>query len=166
MKQLRKVRPEDFDAEMLMAAAREGRLYLDMTHDEATLEQLLARCQREALDYVSAIEDYVAPDWQPNIKELWTALLRDAFFAPQLVLQKGRSQGQLNKYLVTNIVDCMRGIKVYQCETLLELHKKMEGVGKKNSIYKSAGMYCLNWEQKQRFHELVKSIQESKINGF
>ena len=57
-------------------------------------------------------------------------------------------------------------IKIYQCESLLELHKKMEGVDKKNSIYKNAGMYCLCWEQKQRFYELVKEFQESKTDGF
>ena len=108
----------------------------------------------------------MAPEWQPYIQALWTTLLDDPLFTPQLVLQKGKHQGMLNRYLVTNIVDCLRAMKIYQCESLLELHKKMEGVDKKNSIYKNAGMYCLCWEQKKRFYELVKFVQESKIDGF
>ena len=115
---------------------------------------------------MSTLEGYVAPEWQPYIQALWTTLLDDPLFTPQLVLQKGKHQGMLNRYLVTNIVDCLRAMKIYQCESLLELHKKMEGVDKKNSIYKNAGMYCLCWEQKKRFYELVKFVQESKIDGF
>jgi hypothetical protein len=35
MKQFRQVRPEDFDVELLMAAAREGRLYVEEKKREA-----------------------------------------------------------------------------------------------------------------------------------
>lgn len=166
MRKLWRVRPEDFDVETMIAATREGKLYIDETDNETAFARLLSQCQHEALAYVSVIEEFAAPEWRPYIKELWTTLLNDALFTPRLMIQKGRNQGQLNKYLLTNIVDCLRAMKIYQCETLLELHKKLEGVDKKNSIYKNAGMYCLCWEQKQRFYELVRSVQESKIDGF
>ncbi len=160
MRQLLKVHPEDFDVKTLLAAAREGRLYIEETDIEAARRRQLEHCQSEAMNYVSSIDEYVAPEWKPYIKELWTTILNDALFTPQLMLQKGRNQGQLNKYLITIIVDCLRAMRIYQCENLLELHKKMEGVDKKNSIYKSAGMYSLCWEQKQRFHDLVKSFKK------
>lgn len=159
-----KVHPEDYDAEALMAAAREGRLYIEETDIEAARKRQLNRCQSEALNYVKTIDAYAAPEWQPHIKELWTAIVNDALIAPKLMRQKGSDKGQLNKYLVTNIVECLMGMNVYQCKSFLCLHKKLEGVDKKNSVYKSAAAYCLDWDQKQRFHALVKSIKESKID--
>ena len=154
VRQLLKVRPEDFDVETLMAAAREGRLYIDETDNETALSQLLLQRQHEALDYVSAIEEFVVPEWLPNIKVLWTKLLDDPLFTPNLVLQKGKHQGMLNKYLVTNIVFHLQVLNVYQCNSLIELHKKLEGVSEKNSIYKNARMYSLSTTQRQRLREL------------
>lgn len=131
MRKLLKVHPEDFDVKTLLAAAREGRLYIEETDIEAARRRQLEHCQCEAMNYVSCIDEYVAPEWKPYIKELWTSILNDALFTPQLMLQKGRNQGQLNKYLITIIVDCLRAMRIYQCENLLELHKKDGGCGQK-----------------------------------
>ncbi len=153
-----RVRPEDFDAEKLLAAAREGRLYVDMTDEETAVEQLLKQRKLEALDYVNSIDEYVVPEWQPHIKMLWTTLLDDPLFTPLLVLQKGKHQGLLNRYLVTNIVFHLQVLNVYQCNSLIELHKKLEGVNEKNSIYKSAGLYSLSSTQRQRLRQLKESL--------
>ena len=153
-----RVHPEDFDAEKLLAAAREGRLYVDMTDEETAVEQLLKQRKREALDYVNSIDKYVVPEWQPHIKMLWTMLLDDPLFTPLLVLQKGKHQGLLNRYLVTNIVFHLQVLNVYQCNSLIELHKKLEGVNEKNSIYKSAGLYSLSSTQRQRLRQLKESL--------
>lgn len=161
MKQFRKVQPEDFDVEALLAAARVGRLYVDITDNNEALEQQLKQRQREAFDYVSAIKEYVAPEWEPYIKTLWNILLDDPLFSPQLVLQKGKHQGHLNRYFVTNIVSRMKELGIYQCDIFVELHKKMEGVDTKNSIYKCSGAYSLEWDQKQRLLELVNSFHKS-----
>lgn len=161
VRQLWIVRPEDFDAEAMLAASRKGRLCVDITNDKAAIEWLLKKRKCEALAYVSAIEEYVAPEWEPYIKALWTTLLNDPLFTPQLLLQKGKHQGQLNKYLLTNIVSRMKEQGIYRCGNFIELHKKMEGVDKKNSIYKCAGEYSLEWEQRQRLHELMKSFGKS-----
>ena len=158
MRKFLKVHPEGFNVETLMAAAREGRLYIDETDNETTLGQQLLQRQREALDYVSAIEEFVVPEWQPHIKSLWTMLLDDPLFTPLLVLQKGKHQGLLNRYFVTNIVFHLQVLNVYQCNSLIELHKKLEGVNEKNSIYKSARLYSLSSTQRQRLRQLKESL--------
>lgn len=155
-----KVHPEDYDVEQLLAAAREGRLYIKIneTDIEAARRRQLEHCQSEALNYVKAIDEYVAPEWQPYIKALWTTLLDDPLFTPQLVLQKGKQQGLLNRYLVTNIVFHLQVLSVYQCNSLIELHKKLEGVNEKNSIYKNARTYSLSPTQRQRLRELKETL--------
>ena len=137
-----------------MAASREGRLYLIENTDDESKEELLARCQQEALTYVSAINDYVIEGLRPYIKDVWQSILTDDAFAPMLVMRKGRMQGHLNRYIITNIVFHLKALDIYQCDNLLELHKMLEGVNSKNSIYKSAGMYSLNRVQRQRLREM------------
>ena len=71
-------------------------------------------------------------------------------------------QGQLNRYVVTNIVFHMRALDIYQCDSLLELHKRLEGVKEKNSIYKSAGTYSLKMTQRKKIRELKNSFNGLK----
>ncbi len=140
-----------------MAAAQEGRLYL-----EETGKVEIDNIDEAVCAYVSAIDDYVAPEWQPYIKDVWHAITTDDVFAPVLLMRKGRMQGLLNRYLVTNIVFHLRALDIYQCDSLLELHKKMEGVTQKNGIYKAASSYCLSREQRQRLRELKSVIAGQK----
>ena len=119
-------------------------------------DELLARCQQEALSYVSAIDEYAAPEWRPTIQMLWEAVVSDVLFAPSLITQKGRNKGHLNKYFVTNIVFHMKALDIYQCDSLLDLHKQLEGVQKKNGIYKAAVVYGLKREQRMKIRELSK----------
>lgn len=160
MRNLFKVHPDDFDVKTLMTAAREGRLYIDETDNEKAHARQLLRRQHEVLAYVSAIEEFVVPEWLPHIKTLWTTLIDDPLFTPHLVLQKGKHQGMLNKYLVTNIVFHLQVLGVYQCNSLLELHKKLEGVDEKNSVYKNARLYSLSTFQRQRLRELTETLSQ------
>lgn len=162
MRSLKKVHPEDFDAEALMAAAREGRLYVELKLDEATTDQLLAQCRQEALDYVSAIDAFAAPEWQPHIKALWQTILNDEVFASSLMMQKGRNRGQLNKCVVTNMVLHLQVLGVYGGDNLFLLHKELEHVNQKNSIYKSMGKYRLIERQRRKIRELKDSFSTSR----
>ena len=144
-----------------MAAAREGRLYVESNLDEATTDQLLAQCRQEALDYVSAINAFAAPEWQPHIKELWQAILNDEAFASSLMMQKGRNRGRLNKYVVTNMVLHLQVLGVYSGDNILLLHKELEHVKQKNSIYKSIGRYSLTVKQRRKICELKDSFSTS-----
>jgi hypothetical protein len=149
---IKKLPIKGITAEEVLALWQEGRLYLqeDRTPETANIEE-------EVRAYVSAIHSYVAPEWQPCMADLWQAIIADRLFAPMLVMRKGRMQGHLNRYIVTNIVFHLKALDIYQCDSLLELHKRLERVDKKNSVYKSAGMYCLNRAQRQRIREIANS---------
>ena len=140
-------------SEEVLALWREGRLYVEVNNLVAP-ETLLAMCQREALMYVNAIHEFVSPEYLPYIKDVWQAVISDEAFIDYLVLRKGRMKGHLNRYVVTNIVEFMRTLDFYHSDSLLVLHKRMEGVDKKTGIYKSAGMYCLSREQRKKLREL------------
>ena len=149
VKGLRKLPVRGITAKEVLALWQEGILYLKET-ETARKENVLD----EVRAYVCAIHDYVAPEWQSRIADIWKAIVTDEAFASMLVMHKGRMQGRLNRYAVTNIVFHLKALDIYQCESLLELHKRMEGVESKNSIYKSAGMYSLSRTQRQRLREL------------
>jgi hypothetical protein len=150
MTNIRKLPTKGCTAEEVLALWQEGRLYVEEEKEAVSAEEI----EEEVRAYVCAIDEYVAPEWLPRIRDLWQSVITDAAFAPLLVMRKGRMQGHLNRYIITNIVFHMKALDIYQCESLLELHKKLERVSKKNSIYKSAGMYCLNRVQRQRIREL------------
>lgn len=162
MRYFKKVRPQDFDAEALLAAAREGRLYVESDLDEVAKNILLSQCRQEALDYVSAIDAFAASEWQPLIKEVWLAILNDEAFASCLMMKKGQNKGRLNRYVVTNIVLHLQVLGVYSGDNLFALHKEMEHVGQKNSIYKSIGKYSLTEKQRRRIRELKDTFSTSR----
>lgn len=149
MEVLRKLPVRGITAKEVLALWREGRLYLKET--ETACKQDI---QDEVRAYVGAIHEYVAPEWQSRIADIWQAIVADKAFAPVMVMRKGRMRGQLNRYITTNIVFHLKALDIYQCDNLLELHKRLEGVERKNSIYKSAGMYALSRAQRLRLREL------------
>ena len=153
-----KVPTRGITAEEILALWQEGRLYTKAEDTEVSAEDLLLRCQQEALVYVQGINDFVTDKWRPRIEKVWTAIISDNTFTPMLVMQKGRMQGHLNRYTITNIVAHMMALKIYQGDNLLVLHKKLEGTSKKNSIYKGAGAYCLCRSQRQKLNELIQNV--------
>ena len=149
VKELRRLPVRGITAKEVLALWREGRLYLKET--ETACKQDI---QDEVRAYVGAIHEYVAPEWQSHIADIWQSIVKDEAFASMMVMRKGRMRGRLNRYAVTNIVFHLKALDIYQCDSLLELHKRLEGVERKNSIYKSAGMYALSRAQRLRLREL------------
>lgn len=161
-KKIEKVPTEDITAEEVLALWREGKLYHEKEEENLSESDQLALCQNEVLEYVSAINEYVVAELRPYIKEIWEAILTDEMFVPVLLMRKGRMCGHLNRYVVTNIVFHLRALDIYQCDNLLELHKKLEGVNQKNGIYKAASLYSLSKEQRKRLRELKSVIAGQK----
>ena len=141
---------------------QQGALYVAVGQPQETAGEQLNRCRQEALAYVQRLNPYVNAAWQPVIHPLWQAIVSDEAFAHQLVIQKGSRQGQLNRYFITNIVFHLRALDIYQCDSLLELHKMLEGVEQKNSIYKSAVVYGLSSQQRVRIREITKKASSLK----
>lgn len=145
-------------AEEVLILWLQGELYVAVVKKEETQEEQVSRCQQEALSYVQCLEPYVSSDWKPFITNLWQAIIRDELITPSLVHSKGRHQGHLNKYYLTNIVFHLKALDIYQCDSLLELHKTLEGVEQKNSIYKSAAIYGLCSRQRFRIREISQKV--------
>ena len=159
MKNLKKLPVKGITADEVLALWQAGRLYLE---EDRTTGKENIDIEKEVRTYVSTIHCYVAPEWQPYINDLWQAIIKDNLFAPMLVMRKGYMQGHLNRYIVTNIVFHLKALDIYQCDNLLELHKKLEGVTHKNGIYKAAGTYCLSRAQRQRLRELKTVVAGQK----
>ena len=147
-------------AEELFTLWREGKLYLK--EETLSYEELLARCQQEAIVYVSSIDEFVLPEWRPYIKEIWETIFCNESFAPLLVIKKGKMKGRLNRYVVTNIVSYLLTLNVYHNRNLVELHKILEKVDKKNSIYKCAVQYCFSKKQLRKIEDIAKNISGLK----
>ena len=161
MEVYQKVPIGDMTAEVVLSLWLRGELYVKPKKllDDARLQALR---QREALEYVGAIDGFVAPEWQACIHELWQGIVGDPLFTDALLMKKGRKRGQLNCYFLTNIVFRLQALDVYRCDDLVELHYKLEGVNEKNSIYKSASKYKLTQAQRERLRHLKENIASRK----
>ena len=87
LKKLKQVRPEDFDVEALMAAAREGRLYVDEKKKTVNKEQL----KRDVRAYVARISPLVTRRYRSTIDELWEEIF-DSDVLMDLMMPKPRAR--------------------------------------------------------------------------
>ena len=111
MKKLTRVRPEDFDVEALMAAAREGRLYVD--EDKRIVNKDTVK--KEVCAYVARIGEFVTPRYRSSIDELWDQILAcDDFIAFLTPSSKARKCREFDKYNVMRIIGVLREKNVYE----------------------------------------------------
>ena len=111
MKKFKQVRPEDFDVERLMAAAREGRLYVDETRKEVSKSEVII----EVRAYVQRIKVFVTKGFSQSIDDLWEQILANdefvAFLTPGCKAKKCR---MFDKYNVMRIIGVLREKDVYE----------------------------------------------------
>ena len=110
-KNLKRVRPEDFDVKMLMAAAREGRLYVDEREKKVSRDDVV----KEVRAYVERIRVFVTTKYAAVIDELWEQILTDddfiSFFTPG---RKARKCRTFDKYNVIRVIGILRTKGVYE----------------------------------------------------
>ena len=130
--QLRKVRPEDFDADALLRAAREGRLFIAPAVEKHPLT--------EVLDYVERIREYAT---NPHVREIWEAILSHEQLAPLFYLDRYASKrGQINWYRVTAVVCLLQEKGVYRQDiAAVQLHLCLERASKRNGRYTGSNKY-------------------------
>ena len=110
-KNFRQVRPEDFDVEALLAAAREGRLYVDEKEVEVSREQLV----NEVRAYVERIKAFVTCRFRSSVDEMWKEiLLCDEFVEFLTPGKKVRKCKGFDKYNVMRIIGVLREKGVYE----------------------------------------------------
>ncbi len=111
MNKLKQVRPEDFDVEALMEAAREGRLYVDEKKKTVNKEQV----KRDVRAYVARISQLVTRRYRSTIDELWDEILNDDDFMELLLPgNKAKKCRGFNKYNVMRIIGILREKDVYE----------------------------------------------------
>ena len=111
MKKLRRVSPEDFDVEALMAAAREGRLYVDEKQCVVSREVVKGKVRA----YVARISVFATQKFSSSVDELWeTVLDNDEFLEFLMPGPKAKKCRTFNKYGVMRIVGVLREKGVYE----------------------------------------------------
>ena len=111
MKKLQRVRPEDFDVEMLLAAAREGRLYVDDSRKQVSKEEVIYKVRA----YVARIRELATPRFLESVDDLWEELLScDDVVEILIPGSKARKCRDFDKYSVMRIIGILREKGVYE----------------------------------------------------
>ena len=112
MRNLKRVRPEDFDVAELLQAAREGRLFLDEITVEATDRETVKENVR---NYVRRIDSLVTSPFRASIDALWEAIFCcDELMALLMPKPKARKCRDFDKYSVMRMVGVLRENGVYE----------------------------------------------------
>lgn len=139
---LRRLLPEEFDADLLRQLTLEGRVYIDVPQ-----KMDKDAWKHEVLEYVSVIDDFATATWRDQIDDVWNAIIDAECFSDFLVTKKGELSGHMNRYTVTNLVCRMRYLGVYSKDVSMQkLHLRMEHTTKKNKYYKNFRNYKLSRE--------------------
>ncbi len=111
MSSFKQVRPEDFDVEKLLVAAREGRLYVDENDNTVNKEQIIG----EVRAYIERIKAFVTNKYSPSVDKLWEQILATDDFSQYLMPgTKARKCRVFNKYNVMRIIGVLREKGVYE----------------------------------------------------
>ena len=136
MKKFKRVRPEDFNVELLLLAAREGRLYVDESTKAASKEEIIS----EVRAYVGRIKDFVTPEFRPMVNELWEQIFScDDFITFLTPGKKVRLCLEFDKYNVMRIIGVLREKGVYQQYSDYKFHALLEQTDKDSSYRKYLG---------------------------
>ena len=151
---LRRLSPKEFDSDLLRQLTLEGRVYINVPQEVDKNAY-----KREILEYVHAIDDFATDTWRGKMDDVWNAIVDAECFSDSLVMKKGKQTGHMNRYTVTNIVCRMQSLGIYRKDvSMLTLHLKLEGVSKKNTYYKSSGIYELSREARMFIRELFSKV--------
>ena len=138
MKQhFKQVRPEDFDVELLLAAAREGRLYVDEAKKEVSRETIII----EVRAYVQRIKVFVTKQYRSSIDDLWEQILASDDFVTFLTPScKAKKCKVFDKYNVMRIIGVLREKDVYEHYSDLKYNALLEQTDKDSPYRKYLGM--------------------------
>lgn len=113
MKKYKQIGLEEFDVKLLKAAAREGRLYIDVveTKKEVNKEKLV----EEVRAYVARIKVFVTKAFSSSIDKIWELILANDVFVNYLTPGRNVQKCQVfNKYNVMRIICVLRENGVYE----------------------------------------------------
>ena len=127
MKNFKQVRPEDFDVEALLAAAREGRLYVDEGKKTVSRDQVT----KDVRAYVRRISRLATRRYSPLIDELWEGIFQcDVLMELLMPKPRARKCKDFDKYGVMRIVGVLREKGVYEQRSDPQFDALLEEEGK------------------------------------
>lgn len=157
MKKLKQVRPEDFDVEALLAAAREGRLYVDEEKEEVSRDIV----KKEVRAYVERIRTLVTKEFSSSVDELWEQILSTNDFVEFLTpSNKARKCKVFNKYGVMRIIGVLREKGVYEYYSDSKYNALLEQTDKDTPYRKYLGM---GFEQRHLLVEIREFVAKYQL---
>lgn len=134
---LKRVRPEDFDVKVLLAAAREGRLYVDEIKKEVSRDIVI----KEVRAYIERIKVLVTKEFRLSIDDLWEQILSTEEFVVLLTpSSKAKKCRNFNKYGVMRIIGILREKGVYEYYNDSKYNALLEQTDKDTPYRKYLGM--------------------------
>lgn len=111
VKKYRRVRLEDFNVELLMAAVREGRLYVDESKQKVSRDHI----KEEVRAYVARIRRFVTKGFSSSVDDIWEHILSTEEFVVFLTpCSKAKKCREFDKYNVMRIIGVLREKGVYE----------------------------------------------------
>jgi len=156
-KSMKPVRPEDFDVEALLAAAREGRLYVDESKKEVRRDIII----REVRAYVGRIKVLVTKEFSSSIDDLWEQILStEDFFQLLTPSCKAKKCREFNKYSVMRIIGILREKGVYEYYNDSKYNALLEQTNKDTPYRKYLGM---GFDQRHLLVEMRKIVAQYQL---
>lgn len=149
--ELKQVRPEDFDVEMLWQLVCEGRLYIQLKAEHKSEQTIREEGIQAILEYVSHIDACASEKYQPTIRQLWERILRSSELGDLFFLNRYKNiRGQPNWYRVNVIMVFLWEQNVYRNDiyTAVQLHMMMEQTDKRTKSYTGMGRYQLDRKER------------------
>ena len=157
MKKLKQVRPEDFNVKALLAAAREGRLYVDESKKEVSREIV----RKEVRTYVGRIKVLVTKEFSSSIDDLWEQILSIEEFVVLLTPScKAKKCREFNKYSVMRIIGVLREKGVYEYYNDSKYNELLEQTDKDTPYRKYLGM---GLEQRHLLVEIRRIVAQYQL---
>lgn len=154
---MKPVRPEDFDVEALLAAAREGRLYVDESKKEVSRDIII----REVRAYVGRIKVLVTKEFSSSIDDLWEQILStEDFFQLLTPSCKAKKCREFNKYSVMRIIGILREKGVYEYYNDSKYNALLEQTNKDTPYRKYLGM---GFDQRHLLVEMRKIVAQYQL---
>lgn len=156
-KSLKQVCPEDFDVKALMAAAREGRLYVDESKKEVSRDIII----KEVRAYVERIKVLVTKEFSSSIDDIWEQILSMEDFMQLLTpSRKAKKCRKFNKYSVMRIIGVLREKGVYEYYNDSKYNALLEQTVKDTPYRKYLGM---GLEQRHLLVEIRKIVAQYQL---
>ena len=154
---LKQVRPEDFNAEALMAAAQEGRLYVEEATPVVNREQVIESVRL----YVGSIACFVTPKYSSKIKEIWDKILSIEDVVNALMpTSKAKLCKDFNKYYAVQIIGILREHGIYKHYSQRIFDKQLENTDRESPFRRYLGMGI---EPHSLLMKILKIVQSYKI---